>query len=102
MAIVTKAMGGDGNPEHGYVRFEVDYDDTNLRLTTLRCINNSDLPCWGKVLKNSNGRTYQMTFPANQTTTLNIPTGASQRLTITIDANGRIDGVDYFFMWPAP
>lgn len=101
MAIVTRVMAGDGDPVRGYVRFEVDYDDVNLRLTALRCINNSTEACWGKVLKNSNGRTYERTFAANTTTTLTIPTGAAGRLTITITPNGKIDGVDYFFMWPA-
>ena len=102
MAIITKRLGGDGDPVRGYVVFEVDYDNVALRLTALRCINNSTEAAWGRVTKLSNGRTASRVFPANQTTVITIPTGASQRLAITIDARGRIDGCDYFFMWPAP
>jgi hypothetical protein len=102
MAIITKVMGGDGDPERGYVKFEVDYDNVALRLTTLRCINDSTEDCWGKVVKLSNGRTYEHVFPALTTQEFAIPTNTAQRLTITVDERGRIDGVDYFFMWPAP
>ena len=32
MAIITKRLGGDGDPVRGYVVFEVDYDNVALRL----------------------------------------------------------------------
>lgn len=96
MAIVTKTLGGDTN-----VIFEVDYDDVNLRLTALRCINNSPNQVWAQATQLSNRRTYQKTFDANSTTEINIPTGVANRLNITITPSGKIDGVDYFTMSPA-
>ena len=103
MAIVTKTIGHDGTPDGGYVEWQIDYDDARLRLTAVRCINNSTSIAWGKAVSVANpSRSYSTTFPANQTTVINIPTGASQRLDITVDARGRVDGVDYQFMVPAP
>jgi hypothetical protein len=90
MAIVTKPMGGFTG-----ITFQVDYDDVNLRLTAIRCINTTAHACRGQVTATANGRTYNRTFAANQTTELAIPTNAPARLSITVDARGRIDGVDY-------
>lgn len=102
MAIISKRQGGDGDPIRGYVEFWIDYDDALLRLTALRCINNSTELAWGRVTNLQTNRSYEQTFAANQTTEISIPGNAAQRLNISIDANGRIDGCDYFFMWPAP
>jgi hypothetical protein len=102
MAILTRVMGGDGDPQRGYVRWEVDYDDTALILTTLRCINASSEPCFGKATLVSNrNKVYSATVPANTTREIAIPTNQANRLDITIDEHGRLDGVEYAFMWPA-
>lgn len=98
MATVTKTLGVfDG----GNVIFELDYDDVALRLTAIRCINGSNQPAFGQATATANGRTYSRTFAANATTEQAIPTGAQTRLDITIDARGRVYGVDYALAWPA-
>lgn len=99
MATVTKSLGSFDN---GNVRFEIDYSDTLLRLLAVRCINNSTIPASATVTAVSQPtRTYTRTFAASQTTVLNIPTTAATRLNITVDARGRVDGVDYQLAWPA-
>lgn len=98
MAVLTKQLGGLG-PD---VRFELDYDDRKLLLVALRCINNSDSAAWGQAVATANGRTYGMRFPPGQTTEVAIPTGPQQKLDITIDAQGRLDGVEYSLMAPYP
>ena len=102
MTIITKDIGGDGDPVRGYVKFQIDYDNVNLRLIALRCINNSTEACWGQATKISNGRSYDMRFPPSSTTYIAIPTAPSTRLEITIDARNRVDGVEYHFVWPYP
>lgn len=102
MAIITKSVGGDGDPVRGYMHFEIDYDDVLLRLTALRCVNESTEATFGRVINLETGREYSQIFPASQTTEISIPGNAAQRLNITITPNGKIDGCDYHFMWPAP
>lgn len=102
MAIITRDIGGDGDPVRGSVRFQIDYDNVRNRLTALRCINSSTEAAWGMARMVSNGRSYDLRFPPNVTTEISIPTGANQRLDITIDSHGRVDGVEYYFMWPYP
>ena len=102
MAIQTRRIAGDGSPEKGYVEFWISWDDVGLFLTELKCINNSSEATWGKAINIQTGRSYERTFPANETTILSLPGQSQNRLNITIDARGRVDGCDYFFMWPAP
>ena len=102
MATITRKVGGDGDAQRGYVEFQIDYDDRKNYLTALRCINSSTEAAWGQATLVADGRSYDMRFPAGQTTYIAIPTGAAQRLGITVDPRGRIDGVEYHFMWPYP
>jgi hypothetical protein len=80
-------------------RFEIDYDDATLYLTALRCVNMTAFPAYGTATQVLSGRTRTATFPANQTTTISIPTGGAQRLQLQLDGRGRLDGVDYSFWW---
>lgn len=98
MATVTKNLAVfDG----GNVIFELDYDNVALRLLSIRCVNNSNQPAFGKATALANGRTYSRTFAANTTTEQAIPTNPQNRLDITVDARGRVGGVDYSLAWPA-
>ena len=94
MAIVTKTIGGFGDG----ITFQVDYDDVNLRLTALRCINISNRNAWVKLTKISNGRSAEGIFLANQTQVVTIPTVSATRIAITIDTRGRIDGCNFWLM----
>jgi hypothetical protein len=96
MATLTRILAGDRD-----VIFEIDFDDANLWLTSLRCINNSPNPVWGQATQLSNGRAYERTFPANSTTEQAIPTAPNGRMSITITPAGKLDGVEYRFMCPA-
>lgn len=97
MAIATKTLGGF---DDGLCRFELDYDDVNLRLTVVRCINNTAQPASAQATATANGRTATRIFAANSTVELAIPTGPTTRLDVTIDGRGRLDGVDYQLAWP--
>jgi hypothetical protein len=96
MAIQTR---DDGAVANGTIVFQYDYDDVSLRIVAIRCINGSAAPAWGRATQiNADGtlntsRTYATTFPANQTTVINVPTGASQRLQLFVNATGKLDGV---------
>lgn len=100
--VLTRQRGSDGDETRGYVTFEIEYEANALYLTALRCINQSTEAAWGCVTHIATGRTYSMRYPAGQTTVLPIPTLSTQRLSVTIDARGRLDGVDSAFMWPYP
>ena len=98
MATVTKL---EAEYADGLVRFEYDYDDATLRLTALRCVNNTSQAAYGKATQTSNGRTHERTFGADQTTAVAIPTGAAQRLQLVLGSNGKLDGVSIETRWPA-
>ena len=97
MATVTKSLGVIGPAE-----LQIDYDDALLRLLAVRCINGGDQPAslTGFSVARPN-RTFAFTFPAGQTTTQNVPQGANNRFDITVDARGRVDGVEWSFAYPA-
>ena len=103
MATQERVLARDGDDARGFVTWFVQWDDVNLRLTALRCENNSSEAAWGKCQSVANpSRVREVTIPANTTRTISIPTGASTRFDITVTEKGRIDGVEYWTMWPAP
>jgi hypothetical protein len=109
MAIVTRhVVDFDG----GTCSWEYDYDNVALRLTQIRCTNVSQYNTRAIVTVMSNGRVFTHlvapvgtdpgTLPADGTVspyTQNLPTGAQTRLDITIDARGRVNGIDHHFEW---
>lgn len=98
MATVTKNLAYFAGTS---VEFQIDYDNASLLLLAVRCINNSAEAAYGKARHLGTGRVYDSYFPANQTTFLPIPTGPQTRMQVTVDARGRVDGVDYTLMYPA-
>jgi len=100
MAIQTKVLGTAYEPE-GFARLEVDYDDNQLRLRVARIVNtHPTLTARATATAVSDPtRSYTLNGLPNQTTSVNIPTGPANRLDITIDARGRLDGVEYQFGW---
>lgn len=102
MAIITRKIGGDGDPVRGYVSFEIDYDDSKLWLRAVRCINNSTENAWGRAVCLTNARSGDLVFQPAQTMQISIPGNAANGMGVTILPNGKIDGVDYWFMWPYP
>lgn len=98
MAIITRQLARMGG---GVCIFEFDYDDVELLIAAIRCINNGDYPAWGMATCLATDKTYDATFPANKTTEISLPTSISDRLDITIREDGKIDGVDYRVKYPA-
>lgn len=98
MAIVTKQLAMFDN---GNVTLEIDYDDATLLLRAVRCVNNSAQPCAYRATHLATGRNVSGSFAAGRTVSVNIPTNAAARMQITIDARGRVDGVEYQLSWPA-
>jgi len=98
--------------------WEYDYEDGSggavRRLIQIRCTNNSALGnnTRGTVTVMANGRTFsELVVPAGTpagqvpqgasvgTFSQNLPGNAQSRLEITIDARGRVDGIDHHFEW---
>jgi hypothetical protein len=82
---------------------EIDYDDVQLEVNAIRCVNNTsgrvDVNAV-KTMSPSFGRLYQARFPGGRTTFIGIPnTPPSDRVPITIDAQGRVDGIDWQVGW---
>lgn len=92
------------------VHIEYDYDDAALRLTQVRVVNRTDT-AGGDILPHSiyvearrasgGGQTYSATY-APGSHTINVGTGGNNRLGITILPNGRVDGVTWRVLDPAP
>ena len=103
MAIVTKALGSAHEPE-GIASVEIDYDDVDLRVRTLRVINDHPtFSFFAYVGRSSDGLTYSTTVSPVQTLTVNVPTNPAQRLQLTVNpTNGRLDGVGVGFNWVLP
>lgn len=96
MAIITKYLGGFGED----VVITTDYDDVTLRLTAIRCVNNTVLPVGWWIRNIATGRERTGQFQSG-TTQIDIPQTPSQRMTITVDQYGRIDGMEYRLEYPA-
>ena len=96
MASVTKEIGSFGDQ----VTFSITYDNVSNLLTALRCKNDSEQDAIGEATLVANGRSYSKIFQAHTDTNIAIPTQKATRLDITVDANGRVNGVEYHFSWP--
>ena len=96
MATITKTIAQYSD---GLVTFSIEYDSSNLRMTAFRCVNNSGKNAWGHVYQEDTGRSYEMTFPPGNFYQA-IPTGAAQRLQLSVGTGGKIAGVGYQFTWP--
>lgn len=103
MAIQTRVIASDGDEQRGFVTFEVDYDDVTMLLVMLRCINLSSETAYGRaVLVSNTNRDYSRVFPAQATTEQAIPTSPNGRIQVFINPlNNKLDGVEYYFMWPS-
>lgn len=97
MALVRRTIVEFGN---GSCTWSYEYDDAAQRLTRLMCANDSAAATRGSITVEKNGRTFSRTVAAGDSLDVTIPTGAQARLEITVDARGRVDGIDWAFAWP--
>jgi hypothetical protein len=94
MAIVTKNLAilfDNGNT----ATVELDYDDGTMTLVTVRCRNQTARAVVVSGVATATGRSFSQTFAANQTSTQSIPQNQANKLDVTIDARGRLDGIEY-------
>lgn len=101
MAIVTRTMAVLPWDEARVALLQIDYDDVDLRVRTVRVINPAPRGLVVTAGRTDGTRTYTATAPPNQTTEVNVPTGAINRLQLNVDARGRLDGVEYSTRWEA-
>lgn len=101
MAIQTKTISTMVDDVSGLVAtISVSYDDAALRLTEFRVNNPTSRAILGTLVRQANGRVYSTTFPAGQETFIPIPANPpADRIGVTIDAQGRINGAEYSFAW---
>lgn len=99
MAAVTRVLGRAVDETTGtQAVLQVDYDDSTLRLTAVRVINPTSKAFFVTARRASGGgQTYTLNASAGQTTEQTIPGNAAARLGVSIDAQGRLGGVDYTF-----
>jgi hypothetical protein len=96
MALVTKECASFDN---GKCVWSYEYDDVGLFVTNMSCINNGNSNTRGTVVVQSNGRTFTQLVAPGANFSQAIPTGAAVRLGVTIDARGRVDGIDWSFSY---
>jgi hypothetical protein len=92
MATQTKVLISD--PAQGF-RIEYDYDDSVLRITTIRAVNTGGHDVRVTATRVSDGVSHQQIFEAGQTQVLVVPTGPATRLQLALDALGRLNGVSW-------
>jgi hypothetical protein len=98
VAILTKTIVEFGG---GSCVWSYDYDDVALRLVQIRCTNASEYPTRGTVTVISNGRTFSALVGPGDSLDQALPSTTQTRLGITIDALGRVDGIDHSIEWGA-
>ncbi len=97
MAILTKRVISF---ENGACFWEYDYDDVALRLIEVRCTNNGQWPTRGTFTVLSTGRTFSaLVASGNGTLRQTLPSQQQQRLDITVDSRGRVDGIDHTIIY---
>lgn len=103
MAIVTKTIGTAVEAAGG-AELRIDYDDADLRVRAVRIVNTHPALTARVTARRNDGTGPVRTLdgPPNQTTEQAIPTSPSQRLQLTVDARGRLDGAEYAFAWVVP
>lgn len=99
MAIQSRVLGSLLDETNGgTATLRVEYDDALLRLTLIEVVNGTTLPVAFTARRTSgSGQTYTRTVAAGVTDSVSVPGNAQNRLGITIDSRGRIDGVEWNF-----
>lgn len=96
MAIQTKNVAEFDN---GLCVWQYDWDDSLLRLTQIRCTNNSVFPTRGTIIIQKNGRSFTALVAPGGSLNQALPTSPAARLEITVDSRGRVNGLDHTFEW---
>lgn len=99
MAIQTRELGRAVDETNGTAAvLSIDYDDALLRITAVHIVNPTTKAVFATARRASGGgQVYTLNAAAGQNVDVSVPGGAQARLDVTIDARGRVDGVDYTF-----
>ena len=100
MAIQTKTnVATISNPDGSTATYSYAYDDVALVITSVTVQNDLTPPrdVHLQLTRTSDGRVYGPWTAGPGTTTQTIPTNGQQRLGVTLDARGRIDGAEVQF-----
>ena len=101
MAIITKVIAILPWDADLIARLEIDYDNVDLRVRSVRVINPAPRGLVITAARTNGTRSYSVTAPANQNSSVNVSTTSANRLQLNIDARGRLDGVEYSTRWAA-
>lgn len=101
MAIVNRVVSVMVDDVSGLsATISVDYDNVAMRITALRVNNPTSRAILCTAQKTANGRIYSSTFPAGENTFISVPNNPSaDRISISLDAQGRIVGIQYAMSW---
>jgi hypothetical protein len=104
MATVTQTLGFFVFDDAGTqtATLQLDYDDALLTPLLVRCINTAPAVLTvtaTSTIGNHIGQTASHSFTANQTSVVNLPSGAVNRWSVSITPQGRIDGVEMQIHW---
>lgn len=101
MTVVTRQVGVWHDADNAAFTITYDYDDVDLRIRAFHGDNDS-LVNSAQVAAHdiAADRTYNKTCPPNTITDQNVPTGAAQRLQLFVNANGKLDGVEWSVQFP--
>lgn len=95
MATQSKVQWDNGNPDHPSL-VTIFWDDVSLLLTRVVADNTSGLyPLPVKATVTANGRIYEVTVQPGDVVSQVIPTNAANRLQLSINSKGWLDGIDW-------
>lgn len=100
MAIQTRDLAkvSDAQEPPQYATLTIQYDDALLRMTNITVVNFTNrIARLTAQRSDGSGPTYTFDTAAGATTSQNIPGNAQNRLGISIDSRGRVDGVEWHF-----
>lgn len=76
-----------------------EFDDVALVITRLVCVNNGPHSTRGRMTVLANGRTFTRLVAPGGSLDQAVPTQQATKLDITVDARGRVDGIDWTFQY---
>jgi hypothetical protein len=100
MAIQTRTLGSvsDAQVPPRSCSVTYSYDDAALVLTAVDVTNDTNQTVHIDATATATGRNVSVNVAAGQTLHQNVPTNQANKLAITIDARGRMDGVEWHLL----
>lgn len=99
MALATLPLVSFVDPEFGQIDVTLQYDNVAMRATGVICNNPSPNSCSITITRDSDGKTIARVFGPGDST-LSIPTGAANRIDLTFNSRGNLDGYSFGGTYP--